>query len=149
MIDAADAIRPEGNLARLAFRQRDEFGDVPGRQRRTGFHDQRRFRQQHDWREIANRVVRQLGIDGGVRPLRTHGPDQQGVAVGRGLGDRGRAEHAAGSAAVLDDDRPTECLAEPGRDDARHHIDRAARGERHHDLDDLIWILFGVRRKRS
>jgi hypothetical protein len=140
MIDTADAVGSKSDFAGLAFRQRDERGDILDRKRRTGLHHQRRFRQQHDRREIAHRVVGQLGVDGGICALRTHRADQQRVAVRSRLSDRRCAEYAAGAAFIIDDDWLAECGAELRRDDAGYHVDGAARGERHNNLDDLVGI---------
>ena len=91
--------------------------------------------------EIAHRVVADLGIDAGIRAVGAAGAEQQRVAVGRRLRHRGCAEHAARAAAILDDDRLSEFLAELRRNDARDHVDAAAGDERHDDLDRLIGIV--------
>ena len=58
-----------------------------------------------------------------------------GVAVGRRLGDAGRADGAAGAGDVLDDDLGAERRAHLLGEDAREHVGRPAGGERHDHRD--------------
>jgi hypothetical protein len=71
--------------------------------------------------------------------------EEQGVAVGRGSGDRGGAEVARGAGPVLDHDRLTEARAEAVGDHPRARVRDAARRERHHDAHRLRWITLRAR----
>ena len=66
--------------------------------------------------------------------------EQDGVAVGRRLGDVFGGNRAVGAGLVFDDDRTFHALTELLRDDARHHV-VAARGRRRHD--DANRFAFG------
>jgi hypothetical protein len=65
------------------------------------------------------------------------GRHQQQVAVGRGAGDVGSAEVAAGAGLVLHHERLPEELGELRAHDAGDLIGRAAGRERHHDAHGL------------
>src|SRR5690606_18385356 len=103
-------------------------------------HEHQRIRgNERDRREIALRIVRELGIDGG-RSGERRGVEQQGMAVGRRFRDDGGADRAAGAGAVVDHD-----LLAPGGDQLRsvhagEQIGRAARGEGNDDPDRLAGI---------
>jgi hypothetical protein len=58
-----------------------------------------------------------------------------GVAIGRGLGDAGGADGAAGTGDVLDDDLHAQRLAHVLPENARQHIGRASRRKRHDHRD--------------
>ena len=73
-----------------------------------------------------------------VRRDRRH---QDGVAVGLGPGHRGRADVAAGPAAVLDHDLLAQVPGHPRGDETRHEVGRAAGRERHDERDGPARIL--------
>jgi len=110
-----------------------------------------RFRDQHDGHEVPRHVVAcrraQHGID---HQLRVAG-HQQGVAVGRGLGDGLCADHAAATGLVVDDQRLAQAFAHGLRHDARVRIQPAAGRVRHHNADRLgrVGRRIGVCRQRA
>jgi len=70
-----------------------------------------------------------------MRADRAH---QDGVAVGRLARDVIRADGAAGTRAVFDDDVGAQVLAQAFRQLAGDQVGRTARRERHHHADDLV-----------
>jgi hypothetical protein len=94
--------------------------------------DDRRLADEDDRREIALRVERHLLVHERVGGGRACRREKDCVAVGLSLGHRGRADVAAGPAAVLDHHRPSDrfrkMFAERAADDVRGR----ARRERHH-----------------
>ena len=67
--------------------------------------------------------------------------DQQGVAVGRRLGDRIRRKVATGTGAILDQHGPPEGRRERRRDRPRHSVGGAAGRRSDHELDRPRWIV--------
>ncbi len=57
---------------------------------------------------------------------------------GSARGNRRGADHAAGTGPVIDDDVAAEALLQRRGDGARHHVQVAARGERHDQRDRLV-----------
>ena len=110
-------------------------------------HDQQERRRTYepDWREIADRVVGQLGIDRHVGAVGARRADEQRIAVGRRLRRARGTDGAAGAAVILDEHG----LPELGADVLRHHSRRdvgaAADRERHDHLYGLRRILLGMR----
>jgi hypothetical protein len=66
--------------------------------------------------------------------------EQDGVAVGCGMGDSLGADDGRRPGAVLDDDGLAECLAHGAADDAREIVGAAARRIRHHDPDRPVRV---------
>ena len=93
------------------------------------------FRNQADRLEIGDRVVERLLVERLAVGVGAGIADQQGVAVGRGLGDALAADGAGGGADIVDDDRLSEQFAHLQRLDARAHVDAAAGRERNHERD--------------
>jgi hypothetical protein len=62
------------------------------------------------------------------------GADDEGVAVGLGLGDRVGRDIAAGAGLVLDDELLTEFFRQFCRDHPRQDVGGAAGRERHHEF---------------
>ena len=95
-------------------------------------HQGDRLRGDHaDAGELAERIVGQLLVDRRIDQQRV-GADQHRVAVRQRLGDRCGRHDGAGAWAVLHDHRvPAPARREQLRQDARHHVGRAARRERH------------------
>jgi hypothetical protein len=94
-------------------------------------HDQhqRCFQKQADAREIPGRVVGRLLVERLVLGLRSHGAEQEGVAIGLGLRDPVGAVHAAGATDILDDHGLSQDFAHPLRKQPCRHVVGAARGE--------------------
>ena len=65
---------------------------------------------------------------------------QQRVAVGLGLRDRGRADHAAGSGLVDDDEALAERLGEAVRQHPAEQVGGGAGRGRDHDLDRALRV---------
>jgi hypothetical protein len=80
------------------------------------------------------------------REARRH--HQQRVAVGRRLGDRIGADHAAGGRAIVDDHRLPERALEIGAHEPRHHVVEAAGRERHDQPDRTARIVLRRRNGR-
>src|SRR5262245_19338523 len=80
-----DPERPVVELVRFLLGERDELLDVVHRQR--GIDDQRVVdgHEPRDRRETLDRIIGQLGVEAGIDDERHFRPDQQRVAVGRGL----------------------------------------------------------------
>jgi hypothetical protein len=117
---------PEGRVAQLTrAREGDQFLQVRSRDRRVDDEDIRHGREQHERGEIAHRIVRRL------LQRRRHGKrarhEHHRVAVGRRLGARIRADHAAATAAVVDDDLLAEYFAQFLPDGARDDVGACAR----------------------
>ena len=125
MIGGAVARRGEVDLARLLFRQRDQFPHILGRY--CGIDDQhdRRSREQCDGREIRGRIERELAVERLIDGERPGRGEQQGVAVRLRLGDEIAAGVSAAAGAVLDDELLAEIVTEFLRQDARHHVHRS------------------------
>ena len=134
----------DGEPARARARLLDEFLERARLQR--GMHDQH----QHVGGELGDRrevldgvvgeVVHQARVDDMVR-----GVEQQRVAVRRRARHDGRADVAAGPAAVLDHHGLAPALRELLAEDAAEGIGRSAGRERHHQLDRLVGIGLGKR----
>ena len=80
------------------------------------------------------------GIEGEPREMREHriraqAAHEQRIAVGRRSGRGFGADRSGAPGAVFDHDRLAGCLGQPLRDDAGERIGKAARRERHDDLD--------------
>jgi hypothetical protein len=67
----------------------------------------------------------------------------EGVAVGRGLGDRVDADGERAAGPVVDDHRLAQLLRQRGADDARDVVGGATRRLRHHQADRPLGILRG------
>ena len=118
-------------LARLGLHQlRDARGAARGnRQHGDGLRGER------DRRKVRERVVGQTLVQVLVHHKRRVDGHEQGVAVGRGLGRRLRADDGVGAWPVLDHHRLSPVLAHLLADDARHDVARAAGGKGHDDAD--------------
>ncbi len=103
-------------------------------------HD-RRARKQRDRSEILGRIERQLAVERLVDGERSGRGEQQRVAVGIRLGHRLAAGVAAAAGSILDDELLAEIVGELLRQDARHHVDRAAGRVRIDDADDALGII--------
>jgi hypothetical protein len=102
--------------------------------------DEVRAHQLRHHRQLARRVVGQLGIGRRGDADRTHLAQQQGVAIRRALGHGLRADLAAGAGAVVDHHRLPEQLAELEADGAGDDI-RSGAGR---EADDQAHLAVGV-----
>ena len=146
VIVGADAGRADGDLARIGFRVRGQSLQVA----------ELRVRVHREIARVVDHVAEQLEA---LRPaelrgaLDRHGDERRrideadGVAVGRGVGDRGEADLAAGARAMHDDDlrAAADVLLEVRLDRARDEI-RPAAGR---VADDEVDRLVRVRRRRG
>jgi hypothetical protein len=90
--------------------------------------------------KVRHRIERQLGIEGRVDRMAAEA-DQQGVAVGRRLGDRIRRKVATSAGTVLDQHGPPKGRRERRRDRPRHGVGGAAGRGSDHELDRSRWIV--------
>ena len=141
MKDRAEAGRAVGVLAGVFPDQRDQALDVRRRDRRMHAQQRRRHADLRDRLEIADRVIRHLGVEAGIDRVRGHRRHQQRVAVGRSLCDGVRADVAPRADLVLDEELLAEKLSELGADDASDDIGRTAGRERHHDANRPVGIV--------
>ena len=106
-------------------------------------------RGERDRREVLRRIVGQLLVERRVGGERAGRHEEQRVAVGRRLGDRGRGDHRAAAGAVFNDDRLAEPLFQLRLElPARHDVHRAARPERQDQRDRPRRIVVGAGRRR-
>ncbi len=136
----AGAGRRERVLARIRFKQRDEFLRVLRRERRRGDEQKRRHADIGDRRELALRVVSRLlqkRIDR-HRPARRC---EQRVAVGRRLRRDVGSYHAAGARPVVDHDLLAEHVGHFLRHHAADQIGRLARRPRHYHAQRAVGII--------
>ncbi|MNR15530.1 hypothetical protein D3C85_1320680 [compost metagenome] len=113
--------------------------------RQLGVHDQNQRRIAHlGYRgEVPQRIVRQLGREGGADGLRRRDTEQQRVAVGGSPRDLGRGDGAVGAGLVVDDHAGVQRLAQALRDLPGHEV-RATTGRKADDQPDRP---VGVRRR--
>jgi hypothetical protein len=125
----------------LCPRDGDQLFDVRHRQR--GMHDQhiRRITDQRHRREALQHVVGRLRTE--VRIDRQHARrrEEQRVSVGRRARHHLRADRAAATAAVIDDELRAENFAELLHEVARHHIERAAGRRGDDDADGFGGVI--------
>lgn len=126
---AASPDRCIGQLIGPRLGERDEFAYAAGGDRRT--HDQhvRERCEERDGRTIAYRIVTQLRVFAHVDGSRRNIRRQQGIAVRCGACDALRADVAAATGAVDDDDRLIEAHRQPPRDAAHDDVTPAACGK--------------------
>ena len=90
---------------------------------------------------IVRRAVRQVRRD----HMRSDARDDERVAVGRRLRHEVRADHAAGAAAVLDDEAFLQLIGELRADQPAERVGAAAGAEGHDDLDGPRGVRLGER----
>ena len=108
MSGVTDAGRRHVDLARVGLGIGDEFGDRLGRERRVDLHDERSAHQARDRSNVASETDARLVVERDAERVRRRGK-QKRVAIRRRIDDGFKADVAAGSRPVLDNDR----LAEP------------------------------------
>ena len=140
--------RAERVFAGVLLQEIDQFRHGLGRQIEIDHQDVRHARHLRDRREILDVIIGHPGIDAGVDRMARHRTHGQRVAVGLGPGDRRGPGIAAGSRPVLDNELAAEAGAEPVGQDAPEQVGGAARGEGHHDRDDLAAGIAGLRQGR-
>jgi len=140
MHPCADAAMTDGQLARVALRQRDDVEQRLALERRRRREDEGRAREPRHRHNVLLRVVGHFLAHGeiGAECARTAEPDR--VAVGCGLRDRVDPDHGARAGLVLDHDRLPQLLLQAELDSARHRI-RAAAGRK---ADDETNRLVGI-----
>jgi len=127
----------------------NEFLEVLGGKMLARHHGDRRVGGQPDRLEILDRIVADAGREHRRGDVRAHAGGQQRVAIGRRCGDARGSDRAAGTAHVLYDDRLIEHAAHAVGDDARHHVARPARRERHDQCDRAGRVILGARWRRQ
>ena len=135
MSGGAEAGTAVGDLAGLALRQRDQFGDGVGRQRRMRQQPLVDADEAGHRREVLDVVGQLAGVQRGVDDEHRLGADHHAVAVGRGLRHHGGADGMIGAAAIFDDHLLAPRGHEALRHQARHGVADAPGRSRHHDGD--------------
>ena len=105
------------------------------------FNNHRRRGDSADRREILLHVIAGIGAEANARQQH-----HDGVAVRRGLCGIASADHAAGAAAVLDNDLLAERSGELLTDESAHGVNAAAGRVRHDQGDRPCWIVLRDRR---
>ena len=103
---------------------------------------------QRNRREVFDRIERELRIQGGADGVGLR-RKQQGIAVGRRLGDHLTADGRARAGLVLDDHALTEALRQLLGDEAHRPVDRASRRERNDDAYRPVRVALRVCRRGS
>ena len=140
MVAGADAAGGEIHFAGLRFGERNQFLHRFGRHVRIDDQQIRRFGEQRDRCEVAQRFIGQFQIEAGVDRHRADGGLHQRVAVGhRAFGDF-TGDVAGGAAAVVDDHLLSEGFAEFLREQAADDVAGAAGREGQHQADRAFGV---------
>ena len=134
----AVAAMADRELAGVALRHRDDVAQRLALERRRRRQDERRAREPRHRHDVLVRVVGHFLSHGEIGAECARPAEPDGVAVGRGLGDRIDPDHGAGTRLVLDHDRLSQLLLQALLDDARHRIRAAARREADDEADRLV-----------
>jgi hypothetical protein len=94
-------------------------------------------RERRDRGDVVQRIDRVLLLQRAADGDGTVGRQEEGVAVGLGLGHRFERDRAAGPGAILDHDRLPGPLAEPLAGEPPQHVGGGARRALHDDADRL------------
>jgi hypothetical protein len=113
----------------------DEVRELLVAFRRVEDHDHRHVAERDDRREVGHLEAEVRA--GRRRDRMGRGVDQDGVAVGVGLGDRAHADGVTGPGSIFDHDRLPELGRELVADDAGHDVAGAARRQRYDHPDQL------------
>ena len=127
-------------LALVGMRVSDELGRRAHRQGCVHREDERKVGEAANRREISNRVVGQLLENMRVDRVRGVGREEQGVAVGRCLGDKARRNLRGGTGPVVNHKGLAERHAQLLADHAREDVGAAAGAETDHDAHRFVWI---------
>ena len=127
-------------LAGIGLRLGDQFGHGLDVRLRRNHECVGRRADHHDRDEVLVWIVGRLGVKARIDHVgaRAH---QQGIAIAAGARRRRNADIAAGAAAVLDDHRLAQRLAERGIDQPGRNVGSAAGGKAH-DHGDLPLGIF-------
>ena len=129
-----------GDLVLVGLEIIDQAFEVVGVEILAPDNDHRNFRDEPDIFERLERLVGELAIEC-RRGRHAYMVEQQGVAVGRRLGDPAGPERAAGSRHILHHDLLAEILAHRFRHQPGHRVGRATRREWHDDGDRPVRIV--------
>ena len=147
----ADAGRAVVEAARLGLGERDQFGDRVRGKLGVGRDHELRGHHLRDRHEILVHVERQRAVERRA-DRQAVGGEEDGVAVGRRLGERIGREIAARAGAILHHHRLAELLGELVAEEPGQGVDGAAGRERHDDADGPVRIALRQRaagRKRQ
>ena len=125
---------PIGDGVGLGLGERDQLLDVRHRHLVGDREHVRDRRHQDDRVELLHRIG-QRAVQQRIEHEGLVGGERQRVAVGRALGAGDRADQRVAAGAVLDDDALAPFLGELLAEQPHQHVGRAARGERHDDVD--------------
>ena len=132
-VAAGGVVEPSGVL----FGVVDPFLDGLGRRAVGHQHDAGRIAHLADRGEVLHRVVRHARVEVGANRVRAGSGQQQGVAIGRGLGHQVRAQSAACARAVFDHQRHTHFFTQLLGQGAGKQI-RGTTGRKRHDQTDRL-----------
>ena len=110
----------------LGLGELDHIAQRIGVQGRRRHQDERRLGGSADHRQVLARIVHPLGPLADVDAERAGAGEAEGQSVGRGLGDRVDAQHAAGAGAVLHHHRLAQNFLQRRLHGARHRVGAAA-----------------------
>ena len=123
----------------IGFEPGNQLGQVLRRNRFFRSDEMGIGRQQHDRLEILDEIVRER-VEGAIGDECAPIAAGDRIAVGRGARDPAYADDPAGTTHIFDDDRLAERGLQVLGQQARKHIRRPARSERHDDRDPTGWI---------
>ena len=117
------------NLPGVPLQIVNEFGDILRGNGRMDDADVMHLRKHRDMRDPVDGIILQVLVERGIDAQRAYMPHANGIAIGRGAGNLGRARRSAGARTIIHNHalapRGVELLA----DDARQNIGRATGGE--------------------
>ena len=129
------------HAVRARLRVLHELLHRPHRERRTHAEEERERADHRHRREVARRRVRELRVGRRVHRHRAGRSHQQGVAVGRRLGDELDRDDRLRARPVLDDHRLPEALGQLRREQARDEVVAAAGRVADDDPDRLRRVV--------
>jgi hypothetical protein len=127
-----------------SFGKRDEIGKIADGLRWMNDKGHWCVRDHGNRREIAHRIVRQLGVERRIDGMGADRANEQGLAVRRRLGHGVGTDGTACPAAIVDHDGRVQCLAEHLREGSRHNVGRPASRERNNDANLLSAQALGL-----
>ena len=144
----AGRAQPGMGIAVFARARLDPGDELRERGCRNGWIDEQHLRRHSDQgnrRKIGEGIEAELGEQAGIDDQRA-ADDQDGVAVGRRLGDQGGADVAAAAGVILHVELLAKALRQLGCEHAGNHVDRPARRERRDQANGTIgirraWVL--------
>src|SRR6266404_409506 len=148
MRHAARAGRPVVDGAGLRFGKGDQLAHIGDRDRGGGDQQLRHPGDEGDRREILERIIENLLLQGGADRQRAGARDRDGVTIRLGLSHIIGPERTARAGTIVDDDQLPEQLLHLLAKDASDDVVRPARREGYNEPYRLSWIILGVRRQR-